>query len=79
MTLTELIHSAQVQFLVDESGNKKAVLVDFSVWQEILAALEQKPDIRKSQSIRGKYAFVSTSSDEFARRKQVEIDMETAS
>ena len=28
------------------------------------------------QSIRGKYAFVLTSSEDFARRKQQEIDME---
>ena len=28
------------------------------------------------QSIRGKYAFVRTSSEDFARRKQQEIDME---
>ncbi len=32
--------------------------------------------LSQKQSIRGKYAFVRTSSEDFARRKQQEIDME---
>jgi hypothetical protein len=82
MTLSELIDTTSIQFLVDENGNKKAVLVDFALWQDILAALEQVEAIRpvsvaeQIHSLRGKYAFVPTSSDEFAQRKQEEIDLE---
>ena len=32
--------------------------------------------LSQKQSIRGKYAFVRTSSEDFAKRKQQEIDME---
>jgi hypothetical protein len=57
--------------------------VDFALWQNILAALEQGKAPRSAniiteqiRSLRGKYAFVPTSSDEFAQRKQEEIDLE---
>ena len=38
--------------------------------------MKEKTDPSQRQSIRGKYAFVHTSSEEFARRKQQEIDLE---
>jgi hypothetical protein len=42
MTLTQLIHSAQgAQFVVDAQGNKKAVLLDLAVWEEILSLLQE--------------------------------------
>ena len=34
------------QYLVDEKGNKKAVLLPYKVWQKVLAALEELEDIR---------------------------------
>jgi hypothetical protein len=34
------------QYLVDEEGNRKAVLVPISSWQEILEALDELEDIR---------------------------------
>jgi hypothetical protein len=34
------------QYLVDEEGNRKAVLVPISAWQQILEALEELDDIR---------------------------------
>jgi len=39
---------------------------------------EQNKELKSSQrqSIRGKYAFVSTSSEDFAKRKQQEIELE---
>ena len=34
------------QYLVDEEGNRKAVVVPISSWQQILEALEELDDIR---------------------------------
>ncbi len=39
MTTTELLNAAQ--FITDAEGNRKAVVVDLAVWQEIVAALEK--------------------------------------
>jgi hypothetical protein len=38
--------------------------------------MKEKTNPSQRQSIRGKYAFVHTSSEEFAKRKQLEIDLE---
>ena len=38
--------------------------------------IKEKTKSSQKQSIRGKYAFVHTSSEEFAMRKQQEIDLE---
>lgn len=40
MTVTDL--TGKVEFIVDSNGNKKAVVVDFSLWEEILDALDQQ-------------------------------------
>jgi hypothetical protein len=34
------------QYLVDEEGNRKAVVVPISSWQQILEALDELDDIR---------------------------------
>jgi len=34
------------QYLVDEQGNRKAVVVPISSWQQILEALDELDDIR---------------------------------
>jgi hypothetical protein len=34
------------QYLVDEKGNRKAVVVPISSWQQILEALDELDDIR---------------------------------
>lgn len=34
------------QYLVDEQGNRKAVVVPISPWQQILEALDELDDIR---------------------------------
>jgi hypothetical protein len=34
------------QYLVDEEGNRKAVVVPISLWQQILEALDELDDIR---------------------------------
>jgi len=42
MSITEILASAQ--YLVDGKGNKKAVQVDLSVWEEIVATLTDLDD-----------------------------------
>ena len=39
MTTAELLNS--VQYLVDETGEKKAVQIDFSVWQQIVTIIQE--------------------------------------
>lgn len=42
----------------------------------ILEEQNKEPKLSQGQSIRGKYAFVNTSSEDFAKRKQQEIELE---
>ena len=49
MSVTELISS--VQFVVDEAGNKKAVL-DWQAWEELLSLLEDLEDVRELAYLR---------------------------
>ena len=39
MTIAEILSS--VQYVVDDAGNRKAVQLDLSVWEELLAILEE--------------------------------------
>jgi len=39
IAISELLNS--IQFVVDSSGERKAVQVDLSVWQKIVAVLEE--------------------------------------
>jgi hypothetical protein len=50
MSTAELLRS--VQFLVDASGNKKAVLLDYSVWKELLTHMEDLEDAQEIQRLR---------------------------
>lgn len=43
MSLAELLESAQ--FVVDNQGNKKAVMFDFATWQAALPLLERLEDL----------------------------------
>jgi hypothetical protein len=38
MTTTELINSAQ--FIIDQEGNRKGVVLEVAVWEEIVAIIE---------------------------------------
>lgn len=38
MTTTELLNSAQ--FIIDQAGNKKGVVLEVAVWEEIVAIIE---------------------------------------
>ncbi|GIK40224.1 MAG: hypothetical protein BroJett011_40570 [Chloroflexota bacterium] len=77
MNLAEILASAQ--YLTDAEGNRKAIVLDLAVWQEILALLEKigaEQTRQDPSAIMGKYHFVPTSSEDFARRKQEEIELE---
>ena len=47
MGVAELLQ--RVEYLVDPSGKKKAVVVDYAVWQQLLTLLE---DLEDGQEIR---------------------------
>ena len=42
MSIAELLKKAQ--FVADGDGNKKAVVVDYAIWEEILTLLEDLED-----------------------------------
>ncbi|RME64399.1 MAG: hypothetical protein D6790_03305 [Caldilineae bacterium] len=50
MSTLELLQSAE--FVVDAAGNKKAVLVDYQVWEELLSILEDLEDAEEIQRLR---------------------------
>ena len=50
MSVTELLQSAQ--FVVDAQGNRKAVMVDYAVWEEFVAMLEDLEDAREIKQLR---------------------------
>lgn len=50
MNVVELLRN--VEFLVDASGNKKAVLLDYKVWEKLLTELEDIEDAEEIQRLR---------------------------
>jgi hypothetical protein len=50
MSVTELLQA--VQFVVDNKGNKKAALLDYAVWEELLTLLEDLEDTAEIQRLR---------------------------
>ncbi len=50
MSVTELLQAAQ--FVVDASGNKKAVVLDCTVWEELLTLLEDREDAEEIRCLR---------------------------
>ncbi|RMG55966.1 MAG: hypothetical protein D6723_01550 [Acidobacteria bacterium] len=50
MRVTELLQTAQ--FVVDASGNKKAVVLDYTVWEELLTLLEDWEDAEEIRRLR---------------------------
>ncbi|MCC7448584.1 MAG: hypothetical protein IT324_14285 [Anaerolineae bacterium] len=50
MTADELIQTAQ--FLVDAEGNKKAIVVDYALWEELLTLLEDLEDAEENRQMR---------------------------
>jgi hypothetical protein len=58
MSTTDLLRS--VQFLVDTDGNKKAVVLDYPVWEELLTQLEDLEDAQEIQRLREANEEVTT-------------------
>jgi hypothetical protein len=50
MSVAELLQSAQ--FVIDADGHKKAVMVGFEVWEELLTLLEDVEDAAEVQRLR---------------------------
>jgi hypothetical protein len=50
MKIHELLQT--VQFVVDAEGNKKAVVFDYSLWEELLTLLEDLEDAEEIQQLR---------------------------
>ena len=50
MHMTELIEAAR--FVVDSEGQRKAVMLDYEHWQELLALLEDLADLQEIDRIR---------------------------
>ena len=50
MAVMELLQTAQ--FLVDADGNKKSVVLDYTLWEEFLTLLEDLEDAEEIQRLR---------------------------
>ena len=50
MSVIELLRKAQ--FVVDASGNRKAVLLDYTAWEELLTLLEDWEDSDEIRRLR---------------------------
>lgn len=50
MSVSELLQ--QAQFLVDAEGNKKAVMFDYNLWEELLILLEDAEDSEEIRRLR---------------------------
>ena len=50
MQMTELIDAAR--FVVDSDGRKKAVVLDYEHWQELLELLEDLADLQEIDHVR---------------------------
>jgi hypothetical protein len=50
MSVAEILQN--VRFVVDADGNKKAVLLDYSLWKELLIQLEDLEDAEEIRCLR---------------------------
>jgi hypothetical protein len=50
MSVSEVLR--QAQFLVDAEGNKKAVVLDYSLWEELIILLEDLEDAEEIRRLR---------------------------
>jgi len=50
MSVTELLQA--VQYVIDNEGNKKAAVLDYAVWEELLTFLEDMEDVEEIQRLR---------------------------
>jgi len=49
MTVTEMLQAAQ--YLVDADGNKRAIVLDLMVWEELLLLLEDLEDAEEMRHL----------------------------
>ena len=42
----------QIEYVVDEQGNKRAVIVDYTLWEELIARLEDLEDALEMRRLR---------------------------
>ena len=54
MSINDLLRTAE--FLVDAEGNKKAVVVSYALWEELLTLLEDLEDAAEMQELLGEGA-----------------------
>jgi hypothetical protein len=78
MTITALLTSFVVpsHYISGESLLSHRLIEETTSSQPANIQLPQVNRANLIRSVRGKYSFVQTSSDEFAERKQIEIDLE---
>ncbi len=69
MSITELLQKAK--FVVDPKGRKKAVVLDFAVWEELLTILE---DLEDAEEIRQ----LCTAKEETIPWEQAKADLQAA-
>ena len=50
MNATKMLQAAE--FVVDANGNKKAVLLDYKVWEELLTLIEDWEDAEEIRRLR---------------------------
>ncbi|RME46869.1 MAG: hypothetical protein D6796_08450 [Caldilineae bacterium] len=50
MNLVDMLQTAE--FVVDAQGNKKAILLDYKIWEELLTLLEDWEDAEEIRRLR---------------------------
>lgn len=50
MSVTEILQTAQ--FVVDSDGTKRAVILDYALWEELLSLLEDAEDAAEIDHLR---------------------------
>jgi hypothetical protein len=73
MSVLELIKSAQ--FMVDGAGNKKAVVLDMAMWEELLTLLEDLEDAQDLTELRQLDEEVTSWEQAKAELRADEIDV----
>jgi len=75
MSISEVLQ--QAQFLVDTEGSKKAVVFDYSLWEELLTLLEDLEDAEEIRRLReageGEEALPWEQAKEELRRQGVDV------
>ncbi len=68
-------HERPPRYVVDERGQKTAVILDYEVWQELLALLEDLEDIAEIRQLQesGEAAIPWEEAKEALRREGVDV------